>query len=273
MTTTASALTDGLPAAPRMTNPVLAVLTRIGRSLMLPVATLPAGALLLRFGQEDMLGGHVPHVVGQHYGLAQYRPFYWLEHVANVMQSAGSLIFACLPLLFCLGVAVGFARRSDGSTALAAFVGYLTFNAASMQLFAGSSIKDQVLTPTAPAVGEPAMSNDRRWRNWRRAVDYYDEGDLLWFEVATIIQRESHGAKSIDDFCHAFHGGANNGPEVKTYTFDELVASLNAIAPYDWAKFFHERLESTAPGAPMGGIENAGWKVVMNDQKPKLGGT
>ncbi len=156
MTTAAPALTDGLPAAPHMTNPVLAVLTRIGRSLMLPVATLPAGALLLRFGQEDMLGGHLPHVSGQHYGLAQYRPFYWLEHVANVMQSAGSLIFASLPLLFCLGVAVGFARRSDGSTALAAFVGYLTFNAASMQLFAGSSIKDQVLIPTAPAVGEPA---------------------------------------------------------------------------------------------------------------------
>lgn len=153
--TTAS---DGLPAAPRMNNPVLSVLSRIGRSLMLPVATLPAGALLLRFGQEDMLGGHVRHVAGQHYGLAQYRPFYWLEHVANVMFSAGNLLFDSLPLLFCLGVAVGFARRSDGSTALAAFVGYLTFNAASMQLFAGSSIKDQVLTPTADLVGEPAKN-------------------------------------------------------------------------------------------------------------------
>jgi len=149
---------DGLPAAPRMNNPVLAVLSRIGRSLMLPVATLPAGALLLRFGQEDMLGGHVPHVAGQHYGLAQYEPFFWLEHVANVMQSAGNLIFASLPLLFCLGVAVGFARRSDGSTALAAFVGYLTFNAASMQLFAGSRIKEQVLTPVASDVGAPAKN-------------------------------------------------------------------------------------------------------------------
>lgn len=122
------------------------------------------------------------------------------------------------------------------------------------------------------ATGEPAMSNARAWRNWRRAVDYYDEGDLLWLEVATIIERESHGAKSIDDFCHAFHGGANNGPEVKTYTFDELMAALSAIAPYDWAKFFHERLESTAAAAPVGGIENAGWKVVMTDKAPHLGG-
>lgn len=155
---TATTGSDGLPAAPRLTNPVLAVLSRIGRSLMLPVATLPAGALLLRFGQEDMLGGHVPHLPGQHYGLAQYHAFYWLEHVANVMNSAGSLIFSCLPVLFCLGVAVGFARRSDGSTAIAALVGYLTFDAASMQLFAGSSIKDQVLTPTAQLPGEPAKA-------------------------------------------------------------------------------------------------------------------
>ncbi len=68
------------------------------------------------------------------------------------------------------------------------------------------------------AIGEPGM-NGRGWMNWRRGVDYYDEGDLLWLEVATIIHRESHGSKSIDDFCQAFHGGPNNGPEVKTYTY------------------------------------------------------
>jgi predicted metalloprotease with PDZ domain len=94
----------------------------------------------------------------------------------------------------------------------------------------------------------------------------------LWLEVATIIHRESHGQKSIDDFCQAFHGGPNNGPEVKTYTFDQLVAALNAIAPYDWASYFHERLDSTSPNAPVGGIENGGWKVVYNDQPSKLTG-
>jgi len=108
--------------------------------------------------------------------------------------------------------------------------------------------------------------------NWRRGTDYYDEGDLLWLEVATIIHRESHGQKSIDDFCQAFHGGSNSGPEVKTYTFDELVSALNAIAPFDWATFLHTRLDSTAPEAPVGGIENGGWKVVMNNQPSKMTG-
>jgi predicted metalloprotease with PDZ domain len=123
------------------------------------------------------------------------------------------------------------------------------------------------------ASAEPGLGfGVRGWPSWRRGTDYYDEGDLLWLEVATIVHRESHGQKSIDDFCQAFHGGPNNGPEVKTYTFDELVAALNAIAPFDWATFFHTRLDSTAPESPTGGIENGGWKVVFSGEPSKLTG-
>jgi predicted metalloprotease with PDZ domain len=122
------------------------------------------------------------------------------------------------------------------------------------------------------AAGEPMPSYPRGWLNWARGTDYYDEGDLMWLEVATIFHRETKGQKSIDDFCQAFHGGPNNGPEVKTYTFDQLVATLNAIAPYDWAGYFHERLDSTSPNAPLGGIENGGWKVVYDDKPSKLTG-
>lgn len=122
------------------------------------------------------------------------------------------------------------------------------------------------------AVGEPGVEGGRSWLNWRRGVDYYDEGDLLWLEVATIIHRETQGQKSIDDFCHLFHGGANSGPQVNTYTFDQLVQALNQIAPYDWAGFFHERLTSTTPQAPVGGIENGGWKVMYTGEPLKLQG-
>jgi predicted metalloprotease with PDZ domain len=123
------------------------------------------------------------------------------------------------------------------------------------------------------AIGETELGRVRGgWLNWRRGTDYYDEGDLLWLEVATIIHRESHGQKSIDDFCQAFHGGPNHSAEVKTYTFDELVSTLNAIAPFDWAGFFHTRLNSTSADAPTGGIENGGWKVVLNGEPMKLQG-
>jgi predicted metalloprotease with PDZ domain len=123
-----------------------------------------------------------------------------------------------------------------------------------------------------PGLGGPGGPGGREWLSERRGVDYYDEGDLLWLEVATILHQQSNGARSIDDFCRSFHGGANNGPEVKPYTFDDLVSALNAIAPHDWASFFHQRLDSTSAESPQGGIENGGWKVVMSGEPPKISG-
>ncbi len=100
----------------------LGVLQRLGRSLMLPIAALPVAALLLRLGQPDMLGAGDS-------GLALGSRWPWLEPVAMVLAAAGGTLFANLGLLFAVGVAVGFARKSDGSTALAAVVGYLVFDA------------------------------------------------------------------------------------------------------------------------------------------------
>jgi predicted metalloprotease with PDZ domain len=122
------------------------------------------------------------------------------------------------------------------------------------------------------ASGEPGVEDGRTWINERRGTDYYDEGDLLWLEVATMIHQQTNGAKSIDDFCHLFHGGANNGPEVKPYTFEDLVSALNSIAPFDWAAFLHQRLDSTSSEAPTGGIENGGWKVIFNAEPSRQQG-
>ncbi|MCW2576782.1 MAG: N-acetylglucosamine transporter subunit [Modestobacter sp.] len=83
-------------------------LQRLGRSLMLPIAALPAAGLLLRLGQPDMLGS-----------------FSALKDVAAVLAGAGGALFDNLPLLFAVGIAIGWAKKADGSTALAAVVGYL----------------------------------------------------------------------------------------------------------------------------------------------------
>jgi predicted metalloprotease with PDZ domain len=126
------------------------------------------------------------------------------------------------------------------------------------------------LQDTADAV--PGMAFARGgggWMDWRRGSDYYPEGDLLWLEVATLIHDQSHGQKSIEDFCHLFYGGPNNGPELKPYTFQELVRTLNQVVPYDWASFFQERLTSTSPEAPLGGILAGGWKVEYSEKPPE----
>lgn len=89
-------------------------LQRLGKSLMLPIALLPAAGILLRLGQPDLLGGIDVPVIG---------PFF------EAMSAAGGAVFANLPLLFAIGVAIGFAKKADGSTALAAAAGYLVIEA------------------------------------------------------------------------------------------------------------------------------------------------
>lgn len=95
----------------------------------------------------------------------------------------------------------------------------------------------------------------------RRSVDYYPEGTLIWLEADVLIRELSKGAKSLDDFCHAFHGGASGKIEMKPYEFNDVVAALNAVQPYDWAGFLNQRLHSTDAHAPLGGIEHSGWKL------------
>ncbi|MFJ8854383.1 PTS transporter subunit EIIC [Streptomyces sp. NPDC102437] len=92
---------------------VMSVMQRIGRSLMLPVAVLPAAALLVRLGNNDMLGR------------ASFPNF--VTKIASFMAAGGNAILDNMALLFAVGIAIGFAKKSDGSTALAAVTGYLVF--------------------------------------------------------------------------------------------------------------------------------------------------
>ncbi|MFI7337634.1 PTS transporter subunit EIIC [Streptomyces sp. NPDC050085] len=91
----------------------MAVMQRIGRSLMLPVAVLPAAAILLRLGKDDLLGREAFPLVVRKFGM--------------ILTAGGQAVFDNLPLLFAIGVAIGFAKKADGSTALSAAVGYLVF--------------------------------------------------------------------------------------------------------------------------------------------------
>lgn len=94
--------------------PGFAQLQRLGKSLMLPIALLPAAGILLRIGQDDLLGGMDTPVIG---------PFF------ESMSAAGDALFGNLTLLFAVGVAIGFAKKADGSTALAAVAGFLVMQA------------------------------------------------------------------------------------------------------------------------------------------------
>jgi predicted metalloprotease with PDZ domain len=102
------------------------------------------------------------------------------------------------------------------------------------------------------------------YESLRRSVDYYPEGTLIWLEVDVMIRQLSKGAKSLDDFCKLFHGGASGKIEMKPYEFADVVAGLNSVQPYDWAAYLQRRLKSTDARAPLGGIEGSGWKLVYD---------
>ena len=103
------------------------------------------------------------------------------------------------------------------------------------------------------------------WEHWRRSVDFYNEGLLLWLDADVLIRKLSNGNKSMDDFCQRFHGGASKGAELKPYTLDEVIATLNAVQPYDWKGFIQKRVYDVAPHAPTDGITNGGWRVAWTD--------
>jgi PTS system N-acetylglucosamine-specific IIC component len=130
----------GGPTKPQSSRrvPGFAQLQRLGKSLMLPIAVLPAAGILLRLGQPDLLGRIVAPVIG---------PFF------QAMSAAGGALFDNLALLFAVGVAIGFAKKADGSTALAAVVGYLVMD----KVF--QTMSPVVLAGVLDKAGEQAQIN------------------------------------------------------------------------------------------------------------------
>jgi predicted metalloprotease with PDZ domain len=125
------------------------------------------------------------------------------------------------------------------------------------------------LQDTADAAPQLYFSS-RAWYSWRRGTDFYEEDTLNWLWVDVIIRQQSKGQKSIDDFCHLFHGAPSTGPALKTYTFDDVVNALNQVVPYDWRGFWTERLTNHGPGAPLGGIEGSGWKLTYDENPSEM---
>jgi PTS system N-acetylglucosamine-specific IIC component len=165
-----SAPATAAPAAPPKKRIGLAGLQRLGRSLMLPIAALPAAGLLLRLGQDDLLGG-----VGS------------LKQVAAVLSAAGGALFDNLPLIFAVGIAIGWARKADGSTALAAVVGYL--------------VLDGVFTAMSPLVLDGLLDS----KGEQAVVNYGVLGGIVTGLLSAILWQRFYRTK-LPTFLGFFNG-------------------------------------------------------------------
>ena len=156
---------------------------------------------------------------------------------------------------FVLAARSGLLSKQDSLDALAA-------TAAIYDIRSGRAWKSLAETTNDPVV---AMRRPIPWTSWQRSEDYYSEGQLIWLDADTLIREASGGKKSLDDVTKAFFGGREGDWSVSTYDFDEVVAAMNAVAPYDWAGFFKARLTSHGPGAPLEGLARSGYRLVFTE--------
>ena len=116
---------------------------------------------------------------------------------------------------------------------------------------------------------DPTIAQRRplAYRNYQMSEDYYSGGQMLWLEVDGKLRELTGDKRSIDDFAKAFFGMKDGDWDVNPYTFDDVVATLDGIAKYDWAGFLRERLDGH--GSLIGGIAASGWKLVYTDKPNK----
>ena len=126
--------------------------------------------------------------------------------------------------------------------------------------------------PLVDTTNEEILSNRRPepFQSYQRDEAYYEEGQLIWLDADSLIREKSAGKRSLDDFAKAFFGVRDRDWGELTYTFDDVVAALNAVQPYDWATFLHTRVDALAPRPPLEGLTRGGYMLTYTDQPGHL---
>ncbi|KPF68926.1 hypothetical protein IP84_06850 [beta proteobacterium AAP99] len=124
--------------------------------------------------------------------------------------------------------------------------------------------------------GTMRSARDKQWRDWERSADYYDEATLIWLEADMILREKTGGTKSMDDFARAFFGvedtrrSASGELRALTYTLDDVIKTLNSIAPHDWRALLRERMDARGGNAALDGLKRAGWRLAWSDTPSKF---
>jgi len=156
---------------------------------------------------------------------------------------------------YVLGARSGLFTKQETLDSYAAIAASLDNRPARAWRSLDDTTNDPVISPRAP----------KAWLSQQRSEDYYNEGLMIWMEVDSIIRRETRGAKGLDAFARAFFGTGEGDWGVVPYDFAEIVKTLNAITPYDWAGLLTQRLTEKASGAPMNGFTASGYKLIYTD--------
>lgn len=156
---------------------------------------------------------------------------------------------------YVLGARSGLVSRQDTLDAIAQTAAVYDYRVGRRWRALEDTTNDPVISARKP----------KGWMSWQRSEDYYSEGQLIWLDADTLIRERTGGKKSLDDFAKAFFGVNDGSWTPLTYQFDDVVAALDAVTPYDWAGFLRTRLEGHGP-APLDGLARGGYRLVWKDK-------
>ena len=157
---------------------------------------------------------------------------------------------------YVLAARSGFLKKEDA-------LGYFATVAATYEHTPGRTWRPLIDTTNDPIIADrPPLP----WRSWQRSEDYYSEGLLIWTDVDRIIRQQSRGRRSLDDFARAFFGVNDGAWDELTYTYEDVIAALKAVQPYDWASYFDRKVNDVAEKAPLEGFTEGGYRLVYTDQ-------
>lgn len=155
---------------------------------------------------------------------------------------------------YVLGARSGLYTAPQTLDALAAIAGRL-------DMARGRSWRPLIDTTYDPII---AARRPKAWPGWQRSEDYYNEGLLIWLEADGILRQQTKGQKGMDDFAKAFFGMRDGDWGELTYARQDVIDTLNKIAPYDWAGFFTKRVDEPTEAVDTAGFTLGGYKLVYN---------
>ena len=129
--------------------------------------------------------------------------------------------------------------------------------------------KGRAWRPLVDTTYDPIIAARRPlgWSSWQRSEDYYNEGLMIWLEADAIIQQETNGTRSLDDFAKAFFGMNDGDWGILTYSRQDVVDTLGGIADHDWTSFLSDRVDRPTTEVTKQGFTLGGYRLVYDDSQ------
>ncbi len=105
------------------------------------------------------------------------------------------------------------------------------------------------------------------WPSWQRDLfDSYQQGELIWLDIDTLIRQQTSEKKSLDDFARLFFGAHDGSFEADPYTLEDMVAALNQVMPFDWNSFLTAKLEDYSAASSTDGLQRGGYHLIEKSE-------